>query len=307
MERYYRFSTYFKDRGFKGRVQKVTVDAGFSCPNRDGKISTEGCIYCNNEGFSVNTRRATTPIKKQIEDGIVALKRRTNAEKFIIYFQAFTNTYAPVDELKGIYDSVRGFDNVVGVSIATRPDCVNKDVINLIASYKKDYEVWIEYGIQTIHNKTLEFINRGHLYEDFLSALELTRKEKDIKVCGHVIIGLPFETEDMIVETAKSIGSLKLDGIKIHPLHIIRGTKLEELYNKGRFAVLDMNEYVDLAKKFLEYMWPRTVIQRISADCPEDLLVSPFWILNKSAVLKLLEEKLKKDNTFQGKLYNNVT
>ncbi|MFC1621732.1 TIGR01212 family radical SAM protein [Candidatus Omnitrophota bacterium] len=298
-ETYYKFSTYFKNKGFKHRVRKITVDAGFSCPNRDGKISDNGCIYCNNEGFSPNTRKSFASIEEQITQGI----KRADAKKFIVYFQAYTNTYAPLDKLKRIYDITKKFEDVIGISIATRPDCVNKDVIDLIASYTKDYEVWIEYGLQSIHKKTLELINRGHLYEDFLKAVDLTRKKKDIKICAHAIIGLPLEDEGMIMETARSIASLKLDGIKIHPLHIIKGTKLEKFYKTGSVKVLELEEYVDLAVKFLEYLWPGTVIQRISADCPRDLLVAPLWISEKSKVLRGIEQK----NILQGRLYKEAT
>ncbi|MBU1146831.1 MAG: TIGR01212 family radical SAM protein [Candidatus Omnitrophica bacterium] len=295
---YYKFSTYFKNKGLKERVQKVTVDAGFSCPNRDGKISDEGCIYCNNEGFSPNTRKAFDSIERQIHEGI----KRSMAKKFIVYFQAYTNTYAPLERLKEVYDTARKFKDVIGISIATRPDCVTKDIIDLIELYTKDYEVWVEYGLQTIHKKTLEFINRGHLYEDFLKAVDLTRKKDNIKICAHVIIGLPFEDEGMIIETARSVANLKLEGIKIHPLHIIKGTRLEELYRVGKFKVLELEEYIDLAVKFLEHLWPETVIQRISADCPRDLLVAPLWILDKSKVLAGIEQK----DTFQGRLYKET-
>lgn len=298
-EKYYKFSTYFKNKGFKERVQKITVDAGFSCPNRNGKISDNGCIYCNNEGFSPNTRKNFGSIEEQITKGI----KHSSAKKFIVYFQAYTNTYAPLDKLKQIYDSARKFENVIGISIATRPDCVNKDVIGLIASYTKDYEVWIEYGLQTIHRETLEFINRGHLYEDFLKAVDMTRNKKDIKICAHVIVGLPFEDKGMIIETAKSIGALRLDGVKIHPIHIIKGTRLEGLYKEGRFKVLELDEYVDLAVNFLEHLWPETVIQRISADCPKELLIAPSWILDKSNLLQQIEEKLSERDTYQGKFF----
>ncbi len=297
-ETYYKFSTYFKNKGFKERVQKITVDAGFSCPNRDGKLSEDGCIYCNNEGFSPNTRKNFGSIEEQIAKGI----KRANAKKFIVYFQAYTNTYAPLDELKKIYDSAKKFKDVIGISIATRPDCVNEDVVGLIASYTKDYEVWIEYGLQTIHKKTLKFINRGHLYDDFLRAVDITKKKKDIKICAHVITGLPFEDKGMIIETAKSIGVLRLDGVKIHPMHIIKGTRLEELYSAGTFKVLELDEYVDLAVSFLEHLWPDTVIQRITADCPKELLIAPSWILDKSTLLQQIEKKLSERDTCQGRL-----
>ena len=303
-ERYYRFSTYFKNKGFKSRVHKVTVDAGFSCPNRDGKVSKHGCIYCNNQGFSPNSRLSSKlSVEEQIKKGIDASRRRIKAQKFIVYFQAYTNTYALPEELKKIYDAVREFKDVIGISIATRPDCIDAEIIDLIGSYTKDYEVWIEYGLQSMHKKTLEFINRGHLYEDFLKAVEETRKKKDIKICSHVIIGLPFEDEAMMLETAKEMGRLKLDAIKIHPLHIIKETKQEGMYAKGLFKVLELDEYVDLTVKFLEYLWPGTVIQRMTASCPEDLLVAPLWIQDRSRLLRAIESKLAKENTFQARLY----
>ena len=303
-ERYYRFSTYFKNKGFKSRVHKVTVDAGFSCPNRDGKVSKDGCIYCNNQGFSPNARLASKlSIEEQIKKGIDVLRRRVKAQKFIVYFQAYTNTYAQPEELKKIYDTAGKFKDVIGISIATRPDCIDGQIIDLIGSYTKDYEVWIEYGLQSIHKKTLEFINRGHLYEDFLKAVEETKKKKEIKICGHVIIGLPFEDEAMMLETAKEMGRLKLDAIKIHPLHIVKNTELEKMYAKSLFKALEFDEYINLTVKFLEHLWPETVIQRMSADCPKDLLVAPFWIQDKSRLLRAIEAKLAKENTFQARLY----
>lgn len=302
-ERYYKFSTYFKNKSITGRVQKITVDAGFSCPNRDGKISEDGCVYCNNEGFSPNARQNVKSVTDQIKQGISALERRYNASKFIVYFQAYTNTYAPVEKLKSVYDSVKEFKNVTGIAVGTRPDCINEEILELIDSYTKDYEVWIEYGLQSIHNKTLDKINRGHNYDDFLQAVALTRKKKSIKACAHVIIGLPCETDAMIIETAQAMGAIKLDGIKIHPMHVIRNTGLEVMYSKGEYKPLEMNEYIDLLIKFLEYLWPKTVIQRLTADCPKDLLVAPLWLSDKSMLLKSIDEALEQKGTFQGKLF----
>ena len=285
------------------RVYKVSIDAGFSCPNRDGSKSKDGCIYCDNRGFSFNSRIASLPIEEQIAKGIEFGKRRFKAEKFIVYFQAYTNTYAPLEVLKKKYDSIRKFEEVVGISIGTRPDCINEEILDLIESYTSDYEVWIEYGLQSILNKTLEFINRGHVYEDFLEAVSLTRKRKNIKICVHVIIGLPHETERNILETAEVVGRLKLDGIKIHPLHIIKGTNLEEIYKKGQYKPLELDAYVNLAVGFLERIWSDTVIQRITADCPREFLIAPMWIVDKNKVLGRIEEKLLQINAFQGRLY----
>jgi len=297
-DRYYKFSAYLKER-FGCRVHKVSIDAGFSCPNKDGKISKDGCVYCDNKAFSFNTRLPARPIEIQIAEGINLGRKRYEAQKFIVYFQAHTNTYGPLDILKKKYDAIRRFDDIVGLSVGTRPDFINEEILDLIESYSKDYEVWIEYGLQSIHNKTLAFINRNHLYEDFLKAVELTRK-RNIKICAHVIIGLPHETKEDILETAKELGRLRLDGVKIHPLYIIRGTKLEELLKSGSFTILELEEFAEVATEFLKYLWPNTVIQRITADCPRDLLVGPLWILEKGLVLDSIEKKLAAKDIFQG-------
>lgn len=304
-DRYYKFSTYLKDR-FGTRVHKVSVDANFSCPNLDGKISTKGCIYCNNKAFSFYTRMGKPiSLEEQITAGIEAIKKRFKAKKFIIYFQAYTNTYADIDVLKKKYDVIKKFKDVVGLSIATRPDCVDEKILDLIESYKVNYEVWLEYGLESIHNKTLKFINRGHTFEDFLKAVKITRKHK-LKICAHVIIGLPYETRDMILKTAKTMGNLKIEGIKIHPLHIIKETALEELFKQGKYTPLEFNNYLDLLVDFLTYLWPKTVIQRVSAYCPPQFLVAPLWILERNKVEGELEKRLVEKNYFQGKFYQSV-
>ncbi|MFH1239032.1 MAG: TIGR01212 family radical SAM protein [bacterium] len=299
---YYKFSAYLRER-FGCPVYKVSIDAGFSCPNKDGKLSTAGCIYCDNKGFSYNSRLSPRPTEIQIQEGMDFGRQRFKAQKFIVYFQAYTNTYAPVEVLKEKYEVIRKFNDVVGLAIGTRPDCVSEEILDLIQTYTSDYEVWLEYGLQTIHPKPLKFINRGHSYEDFIRAIELTRKRKKIKICAHIIIGLPGETKDDMFATAKALGKLKLDGVKIHPLHIIKGTKLEELFQDGSYKPLELEEYVDLAAGFLEYLWPQTVIQRLTADCPWKLLVAPLWLMEKNKVLKEIEQKLVNEGKFQGRLY----
>jgi len=286
---YYKFSSYLKDR-FGYRVHKVSVDAQFSCPNRDGKLSKDGCIYCDNKSFSLASRSENPlSINEQIKEGIDAAKKRFKADKFIIYFQAHTNTYAPVEKLKANYDAIRDFDNIVGISIATRPDCIDNKILELIDSYADNYEVWLEYGLQSIHNNTLKQINRGHTYEDFLKAVELTRKYR-IKICAHVILGLAGETKEMMAETAREMTRLKIDGIKIHPLHVVKGTTLEKLYRNGEYKPLEFNEYLELLKEFLSNLWPETIIQRVSAYCPKEFLIAPEWISKRNIV----EERLAK-------------
>lgn len=278
-----KFSTYLKER-FRVKVHKVSVDAGFSCPNKDGKISRQGCIYCDNKAFSFQSRSdKVLSLEDQIEQGMEAAKKRFKAEKFIVYFQAYTNTYAPVDRLKERYDTIKKFKDVVGLSIATRPDCVDEKVLGLIDSYADDYDVWVEYGLQSVHDETLAYIKRGHTYEDFLRAVSLTRKYR-IKICAHVIIGLPNETEEMVLDTAKAVSDLKIDGIKIHPLHIIKGTPLETLFQQGGYEPLGLSRYLELLSKFLTLMRPDTVVQRVSAYCPPELLIAPGWISQRNIV-----------------------
>ena len=301
MSRYYKFSEYFKKRGF-GKVYKITVDAGFSCPNLDGTISDKGCIYCNNRAFSPPARREGVPVEEQIQSGMKALGQRYGAEKFIAYFQAFSNTYGPVEQLKKTYDIIRKFDNIVGLSIGTRPDCVDEKVLDLIESYAKEYEVWVEYGLQSTNDATLELISRGHTYKDFLKAVELTRKHKDVKICAHVILGLPGESISDMISTASEAAKIDLEGIKIHPLHVVKGTELENWYNQGRYRPLEMREYVDCLVSFLEHISPDTVIQRVTADCPKELLLAPGWINNKAGVLAELDKMLVQKDTYQGKI-----
>jgi uncharacterized protein len=282
MVNYYKYSDYLKKR-FGTRVRKVSVDAGFSCPNIDGKISTAGCIYCDNKAFSFHKHSQNTlTVEDQIKRGIEYARKHFKAEKFIVYFQAHTNTYAALDKLRDRYDVIRKFKDVVSMSIATRPDCINEEVLGLISEYSKDYEVWIEYGLQSMHDKTLEYINRGHNYNDFLSAFSLTRKYP-IKVCTHVILGLPAETETMMLETADELTRIKVDAAKIHPLHVVKGTALENLYNNGLYNPLGFDEYANLLKSFLKRLSPDIIIQRLSAYCPKDMLVAPEWINIKPA------------------------
>ena len=299
-ELYYKFSDYYKKLGFIKRVQKITVNPGFSCPNRDGRISDKGCIFCNNEGFSPSIKNSLLSVTEQISSSIEILKKRYKTDVFTVYFQPFSNTYASLDKLKEAYDSIREFKEISGLFIGTRPDCVNKEIVELINTYTDKYDVWIEYGLQSIHDKTLELINRGHKYADFRNAVELTRKYPKIKTCAHLIIGLPGETQDMIMSTAQEIGKLQLNGVKIHPLHVVRNTVLEEMYTEGKVSVISRDEYVRITACFLEYLSPGTVVQRMTADCPQELLIAPQWIKNKNQIIKAVEDTIRSRNSKQG-------
>jgi radical SAM protein (TIGR01212 family) len=297
MTPYYKFSEYLKEQ-FGCRVHKITVDAGFSCPNIDGTFSKNGCIFCNNYAFSPALKNKI-PLEEQIQRGIEHGKNRYTAEKFIVYFQTYSNTHAPVETLKKRYDAVRQFPEVIGISIGTRPDLVDEEKLTLIETYTKDYEAWIEYGLQSIHDRTLKTINRNHTYRDFLKAVDIT-KNRNIKICAHVIIGLPGESEKEMMETAQECSRIDIDGIKIHPLHVVKGTALEKMFHEGKFKPLEMEKYVELAAEFMAYLNPRMVIQRLTADCPADFLVAPAWLNRKQHLLKTLEKYMLKENFFQG-------
>lgn len=302
-KRYRQYSRHLKEL-FGQKVYKVTLDAGFSCPNRDGKISTGGCIYCEDGGSFSQAHSGELSITEQLNTSIKRLKDRFGAEKFISYFQAYSNTYAPVEKLKSLYDEAIAHQKVVGLSIGTRPDCIDEDKIKLINSYGEDYHVWIEYGLQSIHDKTLKRINRGHSAEDFLTAYDLTRRfGEKIKICTHVIIGLPDETRQDMLETAKTLANLKVDGIKIHLLCALKGTELENMYNRGEFTPLSTEDYVDTVCDFLEILPPETIIHRLAGNGLKKILVAPKWLPEKFKVLNLIDRELERRGTYQGKMF----
>jgi len=281
-------------------VQKITLDAGLSCPNRDGKISRKGCIYCNARGSGTGAHAKGLSITKQMVNGKKWLSKRYKARKFIAYFQSFTNTYAPVDKLKSLYEEALAIDDVVGLSIGTRPDCVDEPILNLLQEYAKYYHIWIEYGLQSIHDATLALINRGHDFQCFKKAVEAT-KNRGIKICTHVILGLPNETETQILETAKKVAGMGIDGIKIHLLYVVKGTELEKLYMQGKYKCLAQQEYVDLVCNFLELIPHNMVIQRLTGDPHPEELVAPAWSLKKRETLALIAKLLEKRDSWQGK------
>lgn len=297
-KRYYQFSEYLRER-FGCKVFKVTIDAGFTCPNRDGHLGWGGCTYCNNLGFSANTRRAPAPVREQVERGIEFMRKRYKAEKFIAYFQAYTNTYAPLEKLRSYYDAALEHKDVVALSIGTRPDCVPEPVFDLIDRYQSTHEVWVEYGLQTIHDRTLELVNRRHDYAAFLDALERT-KRRGLKVCVHVILGLPGESHGDMMETARAVGQMDIDSLKIHLMHVLKDTPLEKEFVEGRFRPLEFDEYVGLVCDFLEYIPADISIQRLTADGPPSVLLAPKWAREKRRTIAAIDAELERRDSCQG-------
>lgn len=296
-KRYNQFSAYLKNK-FGAKVYKITLDAGFSCPNRDGTISTGGCIFCDDCGSFSQAHSNLLSIEEQVNIGAKTLHDRFKAEKFMSYFQAYTNTYKPVNELERIYKSALNHPDVVGLSIGTRPDCVEDDKLNLISDIAQDYYTWVEYGLQSIHNKTLKKINRGHDFDCFLKAYERT-KEKGINVCTHVIFGL-WETRDEILETAQKLAELKVDGVKIHMLCALKDTRLAKLYENKEIDFMSEEEYVNLVCDFLEILPQTTTIHRLAGNGLKKNLIAPRWLGAKLDCLNKIDRELLKRNSYQG-------
>ncbi len=284
---------------FGCRVQKISIDAGFSCPNRDGTISEKGCIFCNARGSGTGAHAKGLSITDQLMDGKTRLLKRYKAKKFIAYFQSFSNTYAPIDKLKSLYEEALAVEDVVGLSIGTRPDCVDEPVLKLLQGYAENHLVWIEYGMQSVHDSTLSIINRGHDFKCFQKAVDAT-KNRGIKVCAHVILGLPDEKRSDMLETAKAVAKMKIDGIKIHLLYVVKGTELEKLYQQGRYRCLEQGEYVDLVCDFLELIPQDMIIQRLTGDPHPKELVAPEWSLKKGETLTLIRNTLERRDSWQG-------
>lgn len=296
--RYHDLNTYFRRR-FGCRVHKIALDADLTCPNRDGRIGVGGCIYCNPRGSGTGARASGLTLTDQLERGKAAVAKRFKAKKFIAYFQSFSNTYAPVPVLRALYDEALAVDDVVGLSIGTRPDCVADPVLDLIEDYARQSLVWIEYGLQSAHDATLERIGRGHDFQCFANAVERTR-DRGVQICAHVILGLPGESQAHMIETADRLAALGIDGVKLHLLYVVRGTGMERLLVQGVYRCLEQAAYVDLVCDFIERLPPEMVIQRLTGDPHPTELVAPAWALDKRGTLELIRETFEKRGTCQG-------
>ena len=296
---YFSYRDYLKQL-FPFRVYKIGLDAGFTCPNRDGAVAHGGCVYCENRSFSPNSKDAKRSVSEQIVSGMEFYRRLFKAEKFIAYFQAYTNTYGPISLLDNLYKEALTFPDVVGLSIGTRPDCLPDEIIDLLSCYSKKTHLWVEIGLQSMHEDTLKWMNRGHSFDQFVDAITRV-KLKGLRVCVHVILGFPGETHEMMMQTADILAGLNIDGLKIHHLYVAENTMLEKMYEKGGMNLLSLDEYIHTVCDFLERIPPNVAIQRLTGELTGDYLIAPKWGASKMVILTAIENEFARRNSFQGK------
>jgi len=304
-KRYYDLKSYWVNR-FGCRVHKLPIDAGFTCPNRDGSVAAGGCVYCDGRGSALRQAGPLPSVGDQIRRGKAFYRQRPKAEKFIAYFQTFTNTYAPVENLRALYDEALAEEDVIGLSIGTRPDCVPDETLALIRSYAEWSHVWLEFGLQSIHDRTLNQINRGHNAAAFLDAVRRA-SGGPILICVHIIVGLPGETHEEILETAKVIAALPVQGIKIHSLLALEGTVLGGRFKREEVTLMTREEYVGTVCDILEILPPGMVIQRLTADGYREIFLGPAWAGNKLAVLNAIDRELEERDSWQGNRWGGTS
>jgi radical SAM protein (TIGR01212 family) len=297
--RYRPFSTFLRER-FGGRVHRIALDGGFTCPNVDGTVTTGGCVFCDNESFSPNRRIHLKDISAQLARGIAIVGKRFSTQRFLAYFQAGTGTHARIEKLRRLYDQALAEPRVVGLSIATRPDSLPGPILDLLSEYRQRTFVGLEIGLQSMHDRSLAWMNRGHDVACFLDAVERCTG-RGFDLCVHVILGLPGESRDDMLATADFLAGLPIDGVKIHNLHVVRDTPMEGMYQRGEVRMLERQEYVELVCDFLERLPARHVLHRLTGDAPPDHLVAPLWCLDKAALLAEISAELVRRGSWQGK------
>ena len=304
-EKPYHSLDYMLRERFGEKVYKVTLNGGMSCPNRDGKIGTRGCIFCSRGGSGDFAENHLLSVSEQIASGQKKLAAKTKCRKFIAYFQAYTNTYAPVEYLEKIFTEAITHPKVVALSIGTRPDCLSPEIVELLSRLNRQKPVWVELGLQTIHETTAQYIRRGYPLSVFNDAVQRLRKE-GIEVIVHTILGLPGESNEDILATMEYLNQMDIQGIKLQLLHVLRGTDLAADYEEGMFQTYERDEYLSLLIECLEHLRPDIVIHRITGDGPKDLLIAPLWASRKREVLNLLHHRMKEQQSFQGRLYKTA-
>lgn len=302
MERYRHLNKYLKDK-FGERTLKICIDGGFTCPNRDGKVGFGGCIFCSEKGSGEHINSADN-ITKQIENYFKSYKAK-RANKFIAYFQNFTNTYDTIPNLKKKYDSALIDDRIVGLFIATRPDCINEDVAKLLKSYTDKYYVTVELGLQTSNDETGKLINRGYSSNEFTKAVKLLN-EYNIDIVTHIMIGLPNETKENLKNTVEFINKHKIQGLKIHSCYVVKNTVLCDMYKSSKYLPISLEEYLESVSYILTHISPDIVIHRVSGDAPKDLLAAPEWNSHKKWIINGLDKLLKEKDLWQGMEYKKV-
>ncbi len=293
-------------RRYGERVHKLAINAGMTCPNRDGAKGRGGCSFCNNASFNPSARRPPS-VSEQIEAGRRVLRKRTGAMRYIAYFQAYTNTYADVARLSALYEEALAEPDVAGLSIGTRPDCVPDPVLDLLAGYRsRGYEVWLELGLQSAFDVTLERVNRGHGFAEYRSAVEAARS-RGLPVCTHLILGLPGEGRGQALESLERVLELGVEGLKLHPLHVVKGTLLANQWRRGEYQPLGLTDYLSMAADLIERTPPEVVFHRVTGTASEEILLTPRWCSKKWAVLNGIEAELRSRRSGQGALCRNLT
>ncbi len=295
---FYSANEYYKSR-FGGKVYKISLNAGTSCPNRDGKLSTDGCIFCSESGSGDFSPESTLSVDEQIETAVLRVRDKFRENRFIAYFQSFTNTYAPVEYLERIFTQALNNNKIVALSIATRPDCLGDDIMSLLKKLDSVKPVFVELGLQTVHKSTADFINRCYELSVFDEAVQKL-KAADINVIVHVILGLPFENEEMMYQTVSYVGKSGADGIKLQLLHVLKSTRLADIYQSGAFEVLTLEKYTDIVCNCVELIPRHMVIHRLTGDGAKRLLIAPKWSGNKKLVLNTINKAMRDRNIIQG-------
>jgi len=300
-KRFNSFNRVLRD-GFDARVYKIGLRLDFTYPNRDGKVAVGGCIYCNNSSHTPANYRPRMSVTEQLEQGAAAIRRRHNAERFIAYFQSYTNTYDSVDRLEQLYREALAFPGVVGLAIATRPDCLAEETLDILAQLTRHTYLWLELGLESMRDRTLRWINRGHDLAQYIDAVERAQARR-LRICTHLILGFPGESRDEMLETAAFFNRLGIDGVKLHNLHVLKNTLLEKFYLAGAVPLLSQDEYAALVADFLERLDPEIVMHRLSAEAHRAITVAPAWSVDKRGIHNKIHRELIQRDAWQGRLY----
>ena len=303
-KRYHTYNYYLKNK-YHQKVAKVALNADFTCPNRDGTKGYGGCIFCSSSGSGDYAGNVHDHLEKQFQTISQIMKRKWPECAYIAYFQANTNTYGPLDKIKNMIQPFLEKEDVKGIALATRPDCLSEEIVRYLSEVNQTKDVYMELGLQTIHDQTSKLINRGHTYQEFLDGLALCR-QYNLEVCVHIINGLPFETKEMMIETAKTLGQLDIQALKIHMLFVVKNTKLQQMYENHEFEMLTRQEYIDIVVEQLRYINPEIVLERLTGDGKIDDLIAPMWSIKKVTILNDIDKQMKERDIYQGDLYKKI-